>query len=107
MNLLVNSYDAIDRDGEITISARQEPASHIRLSVSDNGCGIAKENLQKIFEPFFTTKEIGTGTGLGLSVAQSIIESHGGTIAARAREQGGAEFLIFLPIRARHERAGH
>jgi len=107
MNLLLNSYDAIDRDGEITISTRLEPPSSIRLSIRDNGCGIAREDLQKIFEPFFTTKEIGTGTGLGLSVCQSIVESHGGKISAHAGENGGAEFVIILPIGAGHERSGY
>lgn len=107
MNLLLNSYDAIDRNGEITISARREPPSSVRLSIRDNGCGIAEEDLPKIFEPFYTTKEIGTGTGLGLSVCQSIIESHGGTISAGAGEHGGAEFVVVLPIGERNERTGY
>lgn len=107
MNLLLNSYDAIDRDGEITIAAAPESASAVRLSIQDNGCGIAPDDLPKIFEPFFTTKEIGTGTGLGLSVCQSIIESHGGKISARSLTPGGAEFILILPIGAGHERTGH
>lgn len=107
MNLLLNSYDAIDKDGEIVIAASQESDSEVRVSVRDNGCGIAADDLEKIFEPFYTTKEIGTGTGLGLSVCQSIIESHGGRISAHAADGGGAEFIIVLPTGDVHERTGY
>jgi two-component system, NtrC family, sensor kinase len=107
MNLLLNSYDAIIWDGEIAIAAALESESTIRLIIKDNGCGIPPEDLPRIFDPFFTTKEIGTGTGLGLSVCQSIIESHGGKITARSGDHGGAEFILTLPIGAGYERTGH
>jgi two-component system, NtrC family, sensor kinase len=107
MNLLLNSYDAVAEGGEIAITARQDTPSTICLSVRDNGGGIAAEDLSRIFEPFFTTKEIGTGTGLGLSVCQSIVESHGGRITALAGEGGGAEFVVTLPIGAGHERTDY
>jgi two-component system, NtrC family, sensor kinase len=107
MNLLLNSYDAVGDGGEITITAAQDTPSTVRLSIRDDGCGIALEDLPRIFEPFFTTKEIGTGTGLGLSVCQSIIEGHGGKITAHARESGGAEFVVVLPIGDVHERSDY
>jgi signal transduction histidine kinase len=67
-----------------------------RISISDNGPGIAPEDLPKIFVPFYTTKT--NGTGLGLAVVQKIIVQHGGTIEARNRPQGGAEFILWLPF---------
>jgi PAS domain S-box-containing protein len=67
-----------------------------RISISDNGPGITPEDLPKIFVPFYTTKT--NGTGLGLAVVQKIIVQHGGTIEARNRPQGGAEFILWLPF---------
>lgn len=67
-----------------------------RISITDNGPGIPPEALSKIFMPFFTTKA--NGTGLGLAVVQKIIVQHGGTIEARNQQQGGAEFIVWLPF---------
>jgi nitrogen-specific signal transduction histidine kinase len=67
-----------------------------RISISDNGPGISEEDLPKIFVPFYTTKA--NGTGLGLAVVQKIIVQHGGTIEARNRPEGGAEFILWLPF---------
>ena len=70
-----------------------------RLSVADNGPGIPPSDLSKIFAPFFTTKP--NGTGLGLAIVQKIILQHGGSIDARNRPEGGAEFTICLPMSGR------
>jgi nitrogen-specific signal transduction histidine kinase len=67
-----------------------------RISIVDNGPGISQEDLPKIFVPFYTTKA--NGTGLGLAVVQKIIVQHGGTIEARNRPEGGAEFILWLPF---------
>jgi signal transduction histidine kinase len=67
-----------------------------RIAISDNGPGISEEDLPKIFVPFYTTKA--NGTGLGLAVVQKIIVQHGGTIEARNRPEGGAEFILWLPF---------
>ncbi|MBI3405371.1 MAG: hypothetical protein HY046_07920 [Acidobacteria bacterium] len=66
-----------------------------RISIADNGPGIPAEDLPKVFLPFFTTKS--NGTGLGLAVVQKIVLQHGGSIEARNRPDGGAEFILWLP----------
>src|ERR1700691_4679445 len=68
-----------------------------RICVADNGPGIPEQELQKIFLPFYTTKS--EGTGLGLAVVQKVALQHGGSIEARNPSQGGAEFLLWLPLR--------
>ena len=62
LNILLNSIEAVNKNGEIRIGVRQIK-NGLQLSISDNGKGIAKENIDKIFEPFFTTKKSGTGIG--------------------------------------------
>ena len=85
--------------GTIALKTQYEPEKkNILLSISDNGIGIAKENLEKVFEPFFTTKEVGEGTGLGLSIAYSIIKAHQGTIEAESEPGKWTIFKIRLPV---------
>jgi signal transduction histidine kinase len=70
----------------------------IKVSIKDDGPGIAKENLEKIFDPFFTTREVGEGAGLGLSVCHGIVKGHGGKVYAESRLGKGATFIVELPI---------
>jgi len=97
MNLLLNSYDAVGNGGIIQMATGNKSASSVFMRISDNGCGINQNDLKRIFDPFFTTKEVGTGTGLGLSVCMGIIESHGGTIEVQSIEGNGTSFTITLP----------
>jgi PAS domain S-box-containing protein len=70
----------------------------IRVSIKDDGPGIARKNLGKIFDPFFTTRDVGKGAGLGLSVCHGIITGHGGKIYAESKLGKGATFIVELPI---------
>jgi signal transduction histidine kinase len=107
MNLLLNSYDAITKDGEIVITTGQTADRMVFMSITDNGDGIAPDDLKKIFDPFFTTKAVGTGTGLGLSVCMGIIESHGGRIEVRSTPNVETTFTILLPADYEEETAHH
>ncbi len=97
VNLLLNGIDAIPEGGLMEVLTGFKDG-RIVLHFMDNGTGIPKNIQSKIFNPFFTTKETGKGTGLGLSLSYGIIKSHGGSIEARNRPQGGAEFIIVLPV---------
>ncbi len=84
---------AQDIDGEFPVSA----GSFVELAVSDSGCGMDAETLIRIFEPYFTTKEVGSGTGLGLALVHSIVESCGGVIKVKSAPGVGTLFKVFLP----------
>ena len=105
MNLLVNAYQAIEArlaegtdpaPGHILIRT-QRCGEGVSIDVHDNGVGIADGDRSRIFDPFFTTKEVGAGTGLGLSTSYNIIQRHGGTLKAQARDGGGTVFEVWLP----------
>lgn len=97
LNILVNASQSIEKSGNIIIETYQKNNSII-VSISDNGCGISKENLSKIFEPFFTTKDVGKGTGLGMSISYEIIKRHDGAITVQSKEGEGTTFIVSIPI---------
>jgi len=97
MNLLLNAVQAIEKLGIIKIRTWQAQ-NDIFVEISDTGCGIPAENLNRIFEPFFTTKEVGKGTGLGMSISYEIINEHGGEIRVASTVGEGTVFTIRLPL---------
>ena len=99
LNLIVNAAQAQPKGarGKIVISTGTVE-DKVWIQVSDNGVGIAKENLNKIFEPFFTTKEQGAGTGLGLSLSYGIIQKHHGSLTVSSEQGVGTTFRVEIPI---------
>lgn len=97
MNLLANAAQAIEKKGRIDISTRH-CNDRVEIRVSDDGAGIAEENLSKVFDAFFTTKPVGKGTGLGLNVVYNIIKKHNGTIDVQSEMGRGTSFTIHLPV---------
>ena len=99
LNLVKNGIDAVGDQGEIRIAARLRPVGEaVEITVSDNGCGIPKENLAKLFTPFFTTKEMGKGTGLGLAIAYGVVKMHSGDITVASEEGRGTTVTVRLPL---------
>lgn len=98
MNLLQNAFDALAQTtSPVVWVVLERDGAQVRVSVRDNGPGIAPEHLLRIFDPFFTTKPVGKGTGLGLSISYGIVEQHGGQLSARNAAEGGAAFTLVLP----------
>ncbi len=102
LNLLKNAAQAMAEDSApfptITLRTLREP-HYVLIEVIDNGPGMDEKTLKRIFEPFFTTKEVGSGTGLGLSVSYFIVtEQHRGKLAVASKPGQGACFSIRLPI---------
>jgi PAS domain S-box-containing protein len=95
MNLMLNGMEAMgEQGGELTVSTRRE-GEEVMVSIIDTGVGIPAEKMQEIFNEFFTTKA--GGTGMGLAISSTIIESHGGRLWATANPGGGATFHFTLP----------
>jgi two-component system NtrC family sensor kinase len=99
LNILVNAGQALGEKGTIRIRTRAENGE-AAVSISDDGPGIAPDNLKRIFEPFFTTKPVGQGIGLGLHICYQIMRAHQGDIQVRSTVGQGAEFLVTLPLMA-------
>jgi signal transduction histidine kinase len=100
MNLMLNGIDAMkDFDGarELAIKSQRGENEHLLLSVSDTGVGLPPQQADEIFKAFFTTKD--QGTGMGLSISRSIVESHGGRLWAADNSTRGASFYISLPTK--------
>jgi two-component system, NtrC family, sensor kinase len=102
-NLLLNALDALPpRNGKVDVAVEHDTsADEIVLKMRDNGEGIAPENLPHIFDPFFTTKEAGKGTGLGLTMIYGFLQDVGGRIEAGNHENGGACFVLHIPVKPR------
>jgi signal transduction histidine kinase len=110
-NLIVNGIQATKGRGRVRVRTLREtlasdasggrtPGDYVVLEVGDEGEGIPAEQLASIFDPFFTTKEVGEGTGLGLSVAHTIVQEHGGWIEVESQPDRGSRFRIWIPAEA-------
>lgn len=111
LNLSVNARDAMPAGGSITIDVRNvslvdddiatigdlDAGDYVRITVSDTGTGIPQEIRDKVFDPFFTTKEVGTGTGLGLSMVYGFAKQSGGHASIHSEEGNGTEISLYLP----------
>jgi C4-dicarboxylate-specific signal transduction histidine kinase len=98
MNLMRNSIDAIcekNESGDLTIRSERNSDGQVLISVSDTGVGLPNDRADKIFDAFFTTKA--QGSGMGLSISRSIVESHGGRLWGTANADQGATFQLILP----------
>ena len=96
LNLTLNACEAMPEGGTLRI-ATSAADGQVRMAVTDTGCGIAPEDIEKIFDPFFTTKPVGKGTGLGLSVSYGIVQEHGGRLEVASEPGKGSTFTLILP----------
>jgi signal transduction histidine kinase len=100
MNLMLNGIEAMkDMGGELTVTSKRTEDGQSLISVSDSGIGLPVEESERIFDAFFTTKP--EGTGMGLSISRTIVESHGGRLWASANAERGATFHFSLPTAAK------
>ncbi|HMS33057.1 MAG TPA: ATP-binding protein [Ignavibacteria bacterium] len=96
-NIITNAIQAIPKTGTINVSSFSED-NNVIIEISDNGNGIAKENLSKVFLPFFSSKEYGKGTGLGLAIAKRVIIEHYGEILVESKVGKGTKFSLVFPV---------
>jgi signal transduction histidine kinase/ActR/RegA family two-component response regulator len=117
MNLCMNAAEAIKGPGTITVATRNvevdeafarehpglEPGPHVRLTVTDTGCGMSAKTLRHVFEPFFTTKFL--GRGLGLAAVYGIVKNHHGYVGVESPAGRGSTFSVYLPVAAEKRKA--
>ena len=111
-NLVINSADAMEENGEINLATKvteyksklfssnvlKKGDGLVKFSIRDTGPGIDQKEMDKKFDPFYTTKEPGKGTGLGLAISLRIVESFDGAITVDSKKDSGTTFNIFLPV---------
>jgi signal transduction histidine kinase len=97
-NIFLNAAQAMNGQGMLRVTSHKPNPLQVEVTIHDSGPGIAPGHLARLFEPFFTTKPTGQGTGLGLAICNEIIIEHGGSVRAENHPQGGACFLVTLPL---------
>ena len=98
LNLLVNAFEAMQGGGTLTLRSRLAEPGWVEVSVEDTGPGMSEETRARMFDLFFTTKE--TGTGLGMPIARSVVEQHGGRLEVRSQVGRGTQIRALLPVEA-------
>ena len=107
-NLIRNAGQAIGQKGKVTVRAERNGAAgagRVAIHITDTGCGIPPQNLQRLFTPFFTTKGEGKGTGLGLFVIKRLVERNEGTISVSSEVGKGTTFTVEFPTAAARAQA--
>lgn len=103
LNLYLNAIQAIGTDGSLAVSVELVGGERLVITVTDSGKGISPDDLAKIFNPYFTTKA--TGTGLGLTIVQKVIEEHQGSITVASHVPSGTRFTLAIPVRQKKPEA--
>lgn len=106
LNMINNAFAAMEDEGKLDISAKQEDDNFVSITFTDNGCGISEKNISRIFEPFFSTKTKVGGTGLGLSITYGLAEKMGGNIDVKSQLGEGTSFIITLPLKTEQKERG-
>ena len=97
-NLMLNAIQAMPEGGRLKIETREvfiDKKKYLEIRIGDTGCGIEEKSQEKVFEPFYTTKE--NGTGLGMAIANRIVESHMGKIRIKSKPEKGTDCIVLLP----------
>jgi signal transduction histidine kinase len=105
LNLVNNSFGAMSDGGHMGVKVYYSDKQTICITVTDDGCGIAKADIKRIFEPFFSTKKKKGGTGLGLSITHGLVRQMGGTIEVRSELGKGTSFAVTLPLEKQGRKA--
>ncbi|MEE8423718.1 MAG: response regulator [Thermodesulfobacteriota bacterium] len=99
LHVIKNALDAVDQKGTVELmTSLNEKGDHVVIRIKDNGKGMTPDELRQALTPFFTTKAVGSGTGVGLSITETIIKSHSGTIDISSKEGEGTTVTISLPL---------
>ena len=101
INIINNSFDAMEKQGQLTIEIEKGPESNLIVKICDNGCGIPQKDLPFIFEPFFSSKVDQGRTGLGLAVTHHLVREIGGRISVESRVGEGTCFTVTLPLNSK------
>jgi two-component system sensor histidine kinase HydH len=102
LNLFLNAIEAMGQGGgilNVALSRERDPSPAVKITISDTGVGIKKEDLEHIFDPYFTTKS--SGTGLGLAIVHKIVEAHRGEIRVKSDPGRGTTFSLYFPLSQR------
>ncbi|MEJ1364668.1 MAG: ATP-binding protein [Candidatus Sedimenticola sp. (ex Thyasira tokunagai)] len=104
VNLISNALHAVEEGEQRIIEISGSQRKHLfHMAIRDSGCGIEEAHLKRLFDPFFTTKSESSGLGLGLSISHRIVEGMGGTLEAKNHPEGGAVFILEMPLAAAPE----